>query len=153
MLTDEGPRVVEFNCRFGDPETQVVLPLLDGSLLDPMMAVADGSGLAGYRAGTGGGAAVTTVLAAEGYPGSYRTGTAMDIPESLADDPHVLLFHAGTRRHEGAVLTAGGRVLAATGLGTTLTEAAERSRRAAREIRFEGRYFRSDIGWRELARS
>ncbi|MDE0075488.1 MAG: phosphoribosylamine--glycine ligase [Gammaproteobacteria bacterium] len=153
MLTDEGPRVVEFNCRFGDPETQVVLPLLEGSLLDPMMAIADGSGLPGHRAGTAGGAAVTTVLAAEGYPGSYRTGAAMEIPESLADDPDVLLFHAGTRRHEGAVLTAGGRVLAATGLGRTLAEAAERSRRAAREIRFEGRYFRSDIGWREMARS
>lgn len=153
MLTDEGPRVVEFNCRFGDPETQVVLPLLEGSLLDPMMAIADGSGLAGYRAGTAGGAAVTTVLAAEGYPGSYRTGAAIEIPESLADDPEVLLFHAGTRHHEGAVLTAGGRVLAATGLGSTLAEAAERSRSAAREIGFEGRYFRSDIGWRELARS
>ena len=153
MLTDEGPRVVEFNCRFGDPETQVVLPLLEGSLLDPMMAIADGSGLAGHRAGTAGGAAVTTVLAAEGYPGSYRTGAAMEIPESLADDPDVLLFHAGTRHHEGAVLTAGGRVLAATGIGSTLAEAADRSRRAARAIRFEGRYFRSDIGWRELARS
>ena len=153
MLTDEGPRVVEFNCRFGDPETQVVLPLLEGSLLDPMMAIADGSGLAGHRAGTAGGAAVTTVLAAEGYPGSYRTGAAMEIPESLADDPDVLLFHAGTRHYEGAVLTAGGRVLAATGIGSTLAEAADRSRRAARAIRFEGRYFRSDIGWRELARS
>lgn len=153
MLTGDGPRVVEFNCRFGDPETQVVLPLLEGSLLDPMMAVADGSGLAGYHPATADGAAVTTVLAAGGYPGSHRTGAALDIPESLADDPGVLLFHAGTRHHEGAVRTAGGRVLAATGLGATLAEAAERSRRAARAIRFEGRYFRSDIGWRELSRN
>ena len=152
MLTEDGPRVVEFNCRFGDPETQAVLPLVGGSLLDPMMAVADRSGLAGHRAETVDGAAVTTVLAAEGYPGSYRTGAAMEIPDSLACDPNVLLFHAGTRHHEGTVLTAGGRVLAATGLGRTLAEAAERSRRAARAIRFEGRYFRSDIGWRELAR-
>ncbi len=153
MLTDEGPRVVEFNCRFGDPETQVVLPLLGGSLLEPMMAIADGSGLAGYRAETTEGAAVTTVLAAEGYPGSYRTGAPMEIPDSLGEDPDVLLFHAGTRDHQGALLTAGGRVLAATGLGDTLAEAADRSRRAAREIRFEGKYFRSDIGWRELARN
>ena len=152
MLTDDGPRVVEFNCRFGDPETQVVLPLLGGSLLDPMMAVADGSGLTGYRAETTEGAAVTTVLAAEGYPGSYRTGAPMEIPAALADDSDVLLFHAGTRAHDGAVLTAGGRVLAATGLGDTLAEAAHRSRRAACEIRFAGKYFRSDIGRRELAR-
>ena len=153
MLTDRGPRVVEFNCRFGDPETQVVLPLMKGSLLEPVMAIADGSGLAGYRAETAAGAAVTTVLAAEGYPGSYRTGAEMEIPGSLADDPDVLLFHAGTRYHEGVLRTSGGRVLAATGLGNTLAEAATRSRRAAREIRFEGKYFRSDIGWRELARS
>ena len=152
MLTEDGPRVVEFNCRFGDPETQVVLPLLGGSLLDPMMAIADGSGLAGYRAETTAGAAVTTVLAAEGYPGSYRTGAPMEIPGTLAEDPDVLLFHAGTRVHDGAVLTAGGRVLAATGLGDTLAEAADRSRRAAREIRFAGKYCRSDIGRRELAR-
>ena len=153
MLTEEGPRVVEFNCRFGDPETQVVLPLLGGSLLEPMMAIADGSGLADYRAETVAGAAVTTVLAADGYPGSHPTGAPMEIPDSLAGDPDLLLFHAGTRLREGAVLSSGGRVLAATGLGSTLAEAAERSRRAAREIRFEGKYFRSDIGWRELARS
>ena len=153
MLTDEGPRVVEFNCRFGDPETQVVLPLLGGSLLDPMMAVAGGGGLAGHSAETLEGAAVTTVLAAEGYPGSYRTGAAMEIPDSLTRDPAVLLFHAGTRDHDGTVVTAGGRVLAATGLGDTLEEAAAHSRRAARAVWFEGRRFRSDIGWRELERS
>ena len=77
----------------------------------------------------------------------------MLIPDSLADDPDVLLFHAGTGYDEGVLRTSGGRVLAATGLGTTLAEAAARSRRAAREIRFDGKYFRSDIGWRELARS
>ncbi len=153
MLTDEGPRVVEFNCRFGDPETQAVLPLLEGSLLDPMMAVADGSGLAGYHAETAAGAAVATVLAAEGYPGAHRTGAAVEIPASLANDPDVLLFHAATRRRQGGVVTSGGRVITATGLGDTLAEAAERSRRAAREIRFENRYFRADIGWRELERS
>ncbi len=153
MLTEDGPRVVEFNCRFGDPETQAVLPLLGGSLLEPVTAVADGSGLAGWRPETVRGAAATTVLAVAGYPESYPVGAPVDIPEALADEDGVLLFHAGTRRRGDAVLTSGGRVLAATGLGGTLAEAAERSRRAARAIRFEGRRFRSDIGWRELARS
>ena len=153
MLTSDGPKVVEFNCRFGDPETQVVLPLMKSSLLEPVLAIANGDSLDGYRVEAAEGAAVTTVLASGGYPGAYRTGIPIEIPEKVSRDPDVLLFHAGTRWEEGRLRTAGGRVLAATGLGTTLGEAADRSRSAAQAIRFEDKYHRLDIGWREFARN
>ena len=154
MLTAEGPKVVEFNCRFGDPETQVLLPLLQSSLWEPMLAIARGESLRGEGLCWRSGAAVTTVIASGGYPGAYATGKEISIPPDLARDPDVLLFHAGTsRRDDGATVTAGGRVLAVTALADTVAEAAERSRRAAERIRFEGAYFRRDIGWRELARS
>lgn len=152
MLTDEGPRVVEFNCRFGDPETQVVLPLLEGSLLDALLEVARGGSLAGWRPGWREGAAVTTVLASAGYPGSHPRGLPIHVPRELEGDPNLLVFHAGTRRQGADLVTSGGRVMAVTGLGPTLGDAAERSRRGAEAIRFQGRHFRRDIGWRELAR-
>lgn len=152
MLTDQGPRVVEFNCRFGDPETQVVLPLMAGSLLEPMLSIARGEALGGWRPGWTGEAAVTTVLASGGYPGPYPRGIPIDLPAGLEDDPDLLIFHAGTRREEGGLVTSGGRVLAVTGLGPTLGDAALRSRRRAEAIRFQGRHFRGDIAWRELAR-
>ncbi|MBI4540444.1 MAG: phosphoribosylamine--glycine ligase [Gemmatimonadetes bacterium] len=151
MITDTGPRVVEFNCRFGDPETQAVLPLLESSLLDPLAAVAAGGSVTGLRLCWRPGSAITTVLASDGYPGSYRSGLPIQIPEELAARDDVLVFHAGTRRADGLV-TAGGRVLAVTGLGPTLERAAEASRRGAETIAFEGKVFRRDIGWRELAR-
>lgn len=152
MLTDEGPKVVEFNARFGDPETQVVLPLMDGSLLDPILTIARGGSLDGWRPRWTRGAAVTTVLASGGYPGPYPRGIPIDLPPGLDEDPELLVFHAGTRREEGALVTSGGRVLAVTGLGPTLGDAALRSRRGAESIRFQGRHYRGDIAWRELAR-
>jgi phosphoribosylamine---glycine ligase len=152
MLTDEGPRVVEFNCRFGDPETQVVLPLMKGSLLDPILAIARGESLAGWRPGWTGEAAVTTVLASGGYPGPYPRGIPIDLPPELEQDPELLVFHAGTKREGDGLVTSGGRVLAVTGVGPTLGDAALRSRRGAEAIRFQGRHFRGDIAWRELAR-
>jgi len=152
MLTDEGPRVVEFNCRFGDPETQVVLPLMAGSLLEPMLAIARGESLGGWRPTWTEGAAVTTVVASGGYPGPYPRGLPIDLPLMLDDDPTLLVFHAGTRREGGRLLTSGGRVISVTGLGPTLGDAALRSRLGAEAIRFQGRHFRRDIGWRELAR-
>lgn len=152
MLTPEGPKVVEFNARFGDPETQVVLPLLRSSLLAPVLAIARGESIAGTMLEWSPGAAATTVLASGGYPGDYPTGIPVDIPAGVEGED-VILFHAGTRRTEdGALVTSGGRVLAVTALAPTVAEAAERSRAAAERIRYEGRHFRRDIGWRELAR-
>ncbi len=152
MLTADGPKVVEFNCRFGDPETQVVLPLLASSLLEPMLAIARGGSLAGMELRWRPGAAATTVLASGGYPGDHRTGLPVEIPRELGEDAGLLIFHAGTREEAGALVTCGGRVLAVTALAPTVAEAAERSRLAAGRITFEGRQFRRDIGWREARR-
>jgi len=151
MLTEDGPRVVEFNCRFGDPETQAVLPLLDGSLLDPLRVVAEGGSLAGmappaWRAA----AAATTVVAAAGYPDTPRTGDLVEPPEA-ADD--LLVFHAGTRLDGGRLVSAGGRVLAVTAVAPTLAAAAARSRQAAERTGLVGKQLRRDIGARELART
>ena len=151
MLTPSGPKVVEFNCRFGDPETEAILPLLDSSLLAPMLAIGRGESLAGapplrWKSA----AAITTVIAAAGYPGSMRSGDAIDLP---AAPDGVLVFHAGTKRGaDGTLRTAGGRVLAVTALGATLAAAREASAACAAQVRFEGKQFRRDIGWRELAR-
>ncbi len=155
MLTPGGPRVIEFNCRFGDPETQVVLPLLESSLLEPMRAIATGEGLERWAEGLRwrDGAAVTTVLASGGYPGDYQTGLPVQVPSSLEDSGEVMVFHAGTAAGESGTVTAGGRVLAVTGLGATVAEAAERSRAAAAAIHFPGSHFRRDIAWREIARA
>jgi phosphoribosylamine---glycine ligase len=153
MLTEDGARVVEFNCRFGDPETQAVLPLLDSSLLEPMVEVARGGSVRGARFDWDQGAAVTTVLASGGYPGDYENGSTVHIPDGLEARSDVLVFHAGTVRDDNRILTAGGRVLAVTGIGAGIAEAARRSRDAAEEITFEGRQFRRDIGWRELERT
>jgi phosphoribosylamine---glycine ligase len=153
MLTPEGPKVVEFNARFGDPETQVVLPLLRSSLLEPVLEVARGGSLAGARLEWSPGAAATTVLAAPGYPGDYPRGAPIDLPAEVRGEDGVIVFHAGTRLDEdGVLVTSGGRVMAVTGLGDTVEAAAARSRGAAERIAFEGKHFRRDIGWREAAR-
>ena len=152
MLTKDGPKVVEFNCRFGDPETQAILPLLESSLLELLAEVAEGGSLKGREPRFRSESAVTTVLASEGYPGDYPKGREIDVPAAVSDDPDVLVFHAGTVQSGGRVVTSGGRVMTVTGLGGTLAEAASRSREAAASIRFEGKQFRRDIGWREMAR-
>lgn len=153
MLTSTGPKVVEFNCRFGDPETQVVLPMLRGSLAELLLASATGSLGDSEVAESLPGAAVTTVVASGGYPGDYRVGLPITIPPSLLDDPRVITFHAGTRLVDGRLVTSGGRVFAVTAFGADVADAAARSREAAEEIQFEGRLFRRDIGWRETGRT
>jgi phosphoribosylamine--glycine ligase len=150
MNTVDGLKVVEYNCRFGDPETQVVLPLLSSSLFDLMMTVAEGGSLSGRRIEVLDGAAVTTVVASGGYPGAYQKEKPITLPDDLGDD--VILFHAGTRIHNGTLVTSGGRVLAVTALAPTFSAAAEASRAAAARIEFEGAFLRTDIGWRERRR-
>jgi phosphoribosylamine--glycine ligase len=152
MLTSNGPRVIEFNCRFGDPETQAVLPALpsDARLSELMFTIARGDALPRATRLDVARAAVTTVLAAPGYPEKVRTGGAITIPDAPSD---VIVFHAGTKRDaNGALVTAGGRVLTVTGLADSMEDAQRRSQEFAAQIDFDGKQFRRDIGWRELAR-
>ncbi|HET6578464.1 MAG TPA: phosphoribosylamine--glycine ligase [Gemmatimonadales bacterium] len=144
------PWVVEFNCRLGDPETQVVLPLVSGGLIDSFWRVARGQGVAPIaRHRTG--ASVTTVLASRGYPDRPEKGAAITIPEQLP--PGVTVFHGGTVRDvEGVLRVAGGRVLNVTAVAPTFVEAQRLSRETAEAVEFEGKVFRRDIGWREAAR-
>ncbi len=151
MNTVEGLKVVEFNCRFGDPETQVVLPLLESSLLDLMLTVAEGRSLAGATVTTRPGAAVATVVASGGYPGSYEKGKVVHVPDGLESD-ELIVFHAGTSNSDDGLVTSGGRVLAVTAVAETFAVAANASRAGAARIEFEGAFYRSDIGWRERAR-
>ena len=143
MLTADGPRVLEYNCRFGDPETQSVLPLVDGDLLGALAAAATGS-LAGVRLGRVDGAAVTVVLAAGGYPESGDVGTSIEGTEA-AEAAGALVFHAGTALNEGRLVTNGGRLLAVTGTGQSLEEARTRAYGAAGRIRIPGARCREDI--------
>jgi phosphoribosylamine--glycine ligase len=151
MLTADGPKVVEFNCRFGDPETEAILPLMDSSLLEPMRAIANGDSIAGapplaWRAG----AVVSTVVAAGGYPGAIRSGDPITLPPAETD---VIVFHAGTKRDaSGTLVTSGGRVLVVSAFAPTLAGAQNRSAAHAERVEFAGRHFRRDIGWRDLAR-
>ncbi len=151
MITDQGPKVVEFNCRFGDPETQALLPLLQSDLLEALVAIAHGDGLpADLQLQWRNAYAVTTVVAAAGYPETPRKGDLIEVGE-LPED--TLLFHAGTARTpSGQLATAGGRVAAVTAVADTFSEACRRSAEGADQIRFAGRHFRADIGWRELHR-
>ena len=153
MLTAEGPKVVEFNCRFGDPETQAVLVTLAAGkdVGEVMRTIAHGGKLPADSTFSSIGAAVTTVTAASGYPDKPRTGDRIDLPAVPQD---VFVFHAGTRRGtSGDLVTGGGRVLAITGYGSTFERAQQRSLEYADAVRFEGKQYRPDIGWRELARN
>ena len=145
ILTADGPRVIEYNCRFGDPETQVVLPLLQSDLFSILRAVRE-ERLAAADIAWRDGAAACVVLASGGYPKKYQTGfpiTGLDADGGCAG---AIVYHAGTKWQDGQYLTAGGRVLGVTGLGDTLEEAIRRAYAAAEDIRFENRHYRTDIG-------
>jgi len=143
------PWVVEFNCRFGDPEAQVVLPLVTEGLTESLWAVAGGRPPSQLRHRVG--ASVTTVLASRGYPDTPEKGAAIAIPERLPTG--VTVFHAGTARGPDGILRAsGGRVLTVTAVASSFVEAQRRSRESAEAIEFDGKVFRRDIGWREAKR-
>ena len=148
MLTDEGPRVLEFNCRFGDPETQAILPRLEGDLLEALAAAAAGR-LTGVELAAGPDAAVTVVLAANGYPDAPERGVALAGIED-AEAEGALVFHAGTASRGGSLVSAGGRVLSVTGLGASVAEARERVYRAVDRIEFAGVQYRHDVALRAV---
>ncbi len=151
MISTGGePSVVEFNCRFGDPETEAVLPLLGDGLVDALESIALGHGVRPVKLSEGL-SAVTTVLAAQGYPESPRKGAAIRVPADLPEG--VMVFHAGTALDQhGSLRANGGRVLAVTGVASSFNHARQLSREAAEAIEFDGKVFRDDIGWRESAR-
>ena len=144
MITNNGPQVLEFNCRFGDPETQAILPRLRTDLVELMDATIERR-LDSIVATWDERVAVTVVLASGGYPDKYETGHEISGLEEAAEMPDVLLFHAGTQRKSDRVLTAGGRVLAVTALGDTTDIARQRAYEAAARISFEGCHFRRDV--------
>ncbi len=152
MLTDDGPQVLEFNCRFGDPETQVLLPLLDADLMALLEACVDGD-LDEVPIAWRPGACVCVVLASGGYPGSYEKGKPIRGLEDAARQTNTVIFHAGTERSVGQTLTAGGRVLGVTSWGATIQEAIDRAYQGVSKISFEGMHFRHDIGAKALRRA
>ncbi|MDO8964478.1 MAG: phosphoribosylamine--glycine ligase [Coriobacteriia bacterium] len=150
ILTEDGPMVLEYNARFGDPETQVLLPRLDADLIDIMLAVSAGT-LADIPVLWSRDAAVSVVLASGGYPGEYETGKVITGIDAAEEIPGVTVYHAGTAmREDGALVTAGGRVLNVTALAPTLAEARERAYEAVALIAFDGAFHRSDIAVRAL---
>ncbi len=143
MLTENGPRVLEFNCRFGDPETQSLVPRLDGDLLETLAAAAAGD-LRGVTLPASEQAAVTIVLAGRDYPERSDNGTPIDGIED-AETTGALVFHAGTALHDGHLVTNGGRILNVTGLGDSIADARDAAYAAAGRIHFDGVRYRSDI--------
>ncbi len=151
MLTSDGPKVVEFNARFGDPEAQVVLPLLENDLLEVLMACVEGR-LKDIDLRFRGGAAANIVVASPGYPGPYPKGFPIGGLKK-AKQLGVTVFHAGTGvNHEGVLVTAGGRVLGVMATGVDLREALSRAYAGVEVIQFEGKQYRRDIGWRSFRR-
>ncbi len=153
MLTEDGPKVLEFNCRFGDPETQAVLPRLRSDLLALCLGSREPGGLAGADAQFGDDWGVTVVLASAGYPASSSKGDVISGLDDAAAVEDVEVTHAGTARSDGDVVTAGGRVLNVTGIGPTAAEARRRAYDAAGLIHFEGKQMRTDIAARAVDRA
>lgn len=151
MLTPAGPKVVEFNVRFGDPETQVILPRLKSDLLEIFMDMADHR-LASSRVEWSSEVTATVVLVASGYPGAYQSGKRIEGLEEAGRINGVRVYHAGTREQDGRIYTSGGRVLNVTARGATLSQALDRAYAAAEVIRFDGKDYRKDIGKKGLAK-
>jgi phosphoribosylamine--glycine ligase len=147
ILTDEGLKVIEFNCRFGDPEAQAVLPRVEGDLVDLLEAAVDGS-LPSPEESAEERAAVCVVMASGGYPGEYETGKLIGGLEAAEAMPDVVVFHAAARKTDEGMVTSGGRVLGVTGMGDALDDAIDTAYRAVDEISFDGAHCRRDIGRR-----
>jgi phosphoribosylamine--glycine ligase len=145
MLTCNGPKVIEYNVRFGDPEAQAVMPLIDGELLPLIAAAADGD-LAGHAVQLKPAVSVGVVLAAAGYPGAVKSGAPIRGLADAARVPGVMVFHAGTAERDGEIVAAGGRVLTVVGTGATYQSAIDRAYEAVALISFEGMQYRRDIG-------
>ncbi len=153
MITQTGPKVIEFNCRFGDPETQVVLPLLDEDLLNMMLEVAEGK-LGSTKVKFKEQSAVCVVIASRGYPEDYETGKPIVGLDANSIDRGIIVFHSGTKKEKDVILTAGGRVLGVTALGPKddLELTVDRAYRGVEKITFDGAYYRSDIGRKGIER-
>ena len=148
MMTADGPKVLEYNVRLGDPETQALLYRMEGGFAETILAATEGR-LDSARLRIGAGASACVVLAAAGYPGKVRSG---DVIEGLDEVEGATVFHAGTRREGDRIVTAGGRVLGVTGRGESLRAALDAVYGAVRPIRFEGMQYRRDIGQKGLKR-
>jgi phosphoribosylamine---glycine ligase len=143
LMNDEGnPMVIEYNARMGDPETEVVLPRIKTDFVKLMLAAADGK-LDKIKLSINPKSAATTMVVAGGYPEEYKKGDLMEIPDA---DKDTVIFHAGTKTTEAGVVTNGGRVIALTGLGRTMTAAVKKSQKMAKKVKFKKKYFRKDIG-------
>ena len=152
MLTPAGPKLLEYNVRFGDPEAQVILPRLGERALDLFFAAATGSlDELDAEVALDDRHALTIVMATQGYPGSYPKGSEITLPPDTSTDPNVIVFHAGTQREGKRLLASGGRVLTVTGLGRSLIEARDRAYGAVNAIQWPEGFFRRDIGWRALS--
>ena len=151
MITADGPKLIEFNARFGDPETQVLMLRMMSDLVPALLAACDGQ-LAHFDLRWYAEAALTVVMAAKGYPGAYEKGSVIDGLDDAAALDDVEIFHAGTRADDGRILANGGRVLDVCGIGKTVAQAQARAYAAVDRIRWPGGFCRRDIGWRALSR-
>lgn len=150
MITKDGPKLIEYNTRFGDPECEVLMPRLQSDLLELILATLDGN-LKSIALQWSNDAALTVVYAAKGYPAKPEIGTVIRAMDDASAQPGVIIFHAGTRmREDGALIANGGRVLAITGQGATIAQAQERAYRGIRALDWPGGFYRTDIGWRAL---
>ncbi|HQH68660.1 MAG TPA: phosphoribosylglycinamide synthetase C domain-containing protein, partial [Candidatus Hydrogenedentes bacterium] len=149
MITPDGPRVIEFNCRFGDPEVQVVLPRMKNDLVPVLLACCDGT-LDRLSLDWADGACVTVVMASGGYPGAYEKGKPITGIPDAEHETGAVVFHAGTGLDGGALVTNGGRVLNVTATGPDVPAAIDRAYAAVRRIHFEGAHYRTDIGQKAL---
>ncbi len=149
IMTEEGPKVLEFNARFGDPEAQVVLPLLESDIVEIMLALTEGN-LKEYKLNWSKQMCVSVVMASGGYPGDYPTGKEIKGLDGLGDIGGLLVFHAGTKVVDGKTVTAGGRVLNITGLGKDVHEARDKVYAAIERIDFDGAFYRKDIALKAI---